>query len=78
MLVISHAAFSAHVATHSSVDQQSCELCTGQANPSHAIPPSAFVFQSSAGGDSAESVLHVGHSAATLIPFHQRGPPRLA
>ncbi|MEQ8205056.1 MAG: hypothetical protein RIA65_02690, partial [Woeseia sp.] len=40
IVTVSIAALGVHAVSHDSGDRQTCEFCSGQGNPAHAIPPS--------------------------------------
>ncbi|MBT5032399.1 MAG: hypothetical protein HOM55_08920 [Proteobacteria bacterium] len=79
MLLISHAALSLHVTNYHSADLANCELCTGQANPTYAIPPSTSELLPS------ETTFKVNTyyvasvvTTAALFSYYTRAPPTLA
>ena len=78
VVVISHAALTIHSGTHLTLDKQSCELCTQQANLAHAVPPdvsSSFDFSQFA----PQALPPVSVPAAEVfVAYHQRAPPRHA
>jgi hypothetical protein len=76
VVLISHAALTIHSGTHLTLDQQSCELCTQQANFSHAVPPA--ISLSFEVGQEAPQVSGAAGAAPTAasVPYHQRAPPR--
>jgi len=76
LIVVSHTAFSAHIATHVTGDQSSCELCTGHGNPSHAIPMSAFGLQPPVAFILEAERVHSAESALRVLYYRQRAPPR--
>ena len=43
-VAVSVTALGMHVASHETGDLQTCELCSGQGSPAHAIPPSIVQF----------------------------------
>ncbi|MCB1845617.1 MAG: hypothetical protein KDI09_21785 [Halioglobus sp.] len=38
-VTVSIAVLDVHVASHATGDLQTCDLCSGQGNPAHALPP---------------------------------------
>lgn len=76
VILISHAALTIHSGTHLTLDKQSCELCSQHANLAHAVPseiPLSFDFTQYAPQAPATAP---APSAARLVPYHQRAPPR--
>ena len=75
ILLVAHAAFSFHVTTHIPVGQTSCELCTGHANPAHAIPPAAIELPRLIAFMIGFDYFPLAARAAEPTPYRQRGPP---
>jgi len=72
---ISYMAFSLHLVTHSTGNQNSCELCSGHGNPAHAIPVSTQTLQPPA---TFELVIEPVRPIQTVAPsthYRQRAPP---
>jgi hypothetical protein len=77
VMLLGFFALTLHTSMHSQQDQQSCELCGGHFNPSHAVAPSGQLLVFTSG-----IALHA--SAGPEIPvaqpfalYRQRSPPRL-
>lgn len=76
IVLLSGIALSLHAATHFPTELANCELCTGQANPSHAIPPSHSQFHATPAAVEFRTVYSARLPANTdLFPYHQRAPP---
>ena len=78
IIIVSHTAFSVHVATHAIGNQTGCEPCAGHGNPAHAVPVSTCALQLPADvtleADRAQSA-----QFATLVAhYRQRAPPHIA
>jgi len=75
VLVVSHLALSAHVATHGADIQSSCEMCTGHGDPIHAAPPSLASFDPVPNFLERLIPAQSQESAAPVFDHRQRGPP---
>jgi len=75
LLLVSYAALTWHVTTHMPADRVNCEVCTGHANPAHAVPPAmAELPELCAFTDVADyvpAIVPIVHPT----PCRQRGPP---
>lgn len=78
ILLISHAALSLHVTSHVPTDQAPCEFCTGQANPSHAIPVAATAMLPPATYKVTTDHPMLVRKTAGFIPYQQRAPPAVS
>ena len=74
-VVVSHMALSAHVATHATDIQGSCEMCTGHGDPSHAVPPSVSSFDPGPNFLERVTLAQSHESTAAVFEIRQRGPP---
>jgi len=66
-----------HTSMHSQQDQQSCELCGGHFNPSHAVTPSGNLFAFVPGIAPAESAVPEIPVSRPFVFYRQRAPPHL-
>ena len=74
-LVVGHMALSAHVATHATDIQGSCEMCTGHGDPSHAVPPSVSSLDPGPNFLERVTLAQTQESTAAVFEIRQRGPP---
>lgn len=70
-------ALTLHTSTHSQQDHQSCELCGGHFNPSHAIASSGIVIDFVSGVVSLESAVPENPASRPFAFYRQRAPPHL-
>ena len=77
IVLVSYTAFSVHVATHATGGQGNCELCTGNGNPAHAVPVSAFALQAPTGFTPQTEYLQSVQAAIPAVHYRQRAPPRI-
>ena len=70
-------ALTLHTSMHSQQDQQSCELCGGHFNPTHAIAPSGEVLVFVSGVASLESAVPEIQASRPFAFYRQRAPPHL-
>lgn len=78
VLLIGFTTLTVHASIHAQPDQQSCELCSGHFNPSHAIAPAAqeLIVRSSA--ERTASFFPRTRHAEPLSSYRQRAPPVLS
>lgn len=76
VLMISHAALTIHSGAHLVLEQQSCHLCTQNANLSHAVPPSlSLPIEFGQEATRAWSGVATG-TALALLTYRGRAPPQ--
>lgn len=75
VLVVSHLALSAHVATHGADIQSSCEMCTGHGDPIHAAPPSLTSFDPVPNFLERLTPAQSQEPTTPVFDHRQRGPP---
>jgi len=76
VMLLGMTAVSVHVATHVSADLQTCELCSGHANPAHAIPAAAVPLLPVAAAVLAGTITASSRLVPSRFAFRQRAPPR--
>ncbi len=78
VLTLGLVAVSVHGATHTSSDFQTCEYCSGHANPAHGIPVSRpFVLPPATSPVARIEAVEIAVSPP-FFPHRQRAPPYVA
>ncbi|HMB74139.1 MAG TPA: hypothetical protein VKQ06_11240 [Gammaproteobacteria bacterium] len=77
VVVLGFFALTLHTSIHSQQDQQSCELCGGHFNPSHAIASSGEVLVFVSGIAPLESTIPEIPASRPFAFYRQRAPPHL-
>ena len=75
VLLISDTALMAHVTTHMTVDQPSCEFCAGHGNPAHSIPPASIELLLPAAREISTDYTRAVARVAEPITYRERAPP---
>ena len=78
LLLVSHVALTLHVTAHIPVEQSSCEICAGQANPAHAIYSAVGDLLPSPAYRPDAEYYHPAARQTEHTTYRQRGPPTLA
>jgi hypothetical protein len=78
LLLLSLTTVSVHVATHASADLQSCDLCSGHADPSHAIPVADTLVLPPATFLVPAATPALAPASSRERYYHQRAPPDIA
>lgn len=74
-LLVSHAALTLHVSTHVPADQASCEYCSGEAKPSHAMTPAVAATAPPAAQPLPSDATASSPGAPVATGYRQRAPP---
>jgi hypothetical protein len=75
LLLLSHVALSLHNATHSPVEQTSCELCAGQGSLALAASPALALLSPLVAFESLSVLYEAAVPVAAIHSYRERAPP---
>jgi hypothetical protein len=78
VLLLGFTALTLHTRIHAQPDQQTCEICSGHFNPSHAIAPAPPIAILGSGPDFATRFVPQYHESEPFTFYRPRAPPVLS